>query len=80
MENLVIARLCRFLYGFETMIEAILGDACCLHIVRMTEDGGAVARTTVNKWNPAYWIGFGRCVILGDRCGSMFYRREGQTP
>lgn len=49
-------------------LEDLLDGLSCDHIVFSDKK-----QFLVRRWHPSYWIGYVRCVWLGDRCGSVYY-------
>lgn len=65
----------KILYGLEHILEGLL----CDHVVTTvswTEDKKLKCSFYVRRWHPAHWVGYVRCVWLGDLCGSAYYNER----
>lgn len=73
-QDWAVRRLCKLLYGFEYIFDALI----CDHIrIEVTRPPNAMPQITLHprRWHPSYFLGWVRCVIFGDVCGSAYYGR-----
>lgn len=61
----------KVLYGLEYVFDGLLCDHLVFTYYTTPKIGYSVY---VRKWHPSYWIGYIRCVWLGDKCGSAYYK------
>lgn len=68
-------RVCEVLIGVEHIIAGLLCDAVWTKFGPLP-GGGVWVNHKVRWWNPAAWVGWFRTIVLGDRCGSAYYKRR----
>lgn len=63
--KILLNRVYLFLEGIESIMQAFLGR--CHEVNRFN--------IVIRRWHPAHWVGWVRCVCLGDIHGSAFYQK-----
>ena len=65
----------KVLYGLEYVFEGLICDHVVFSNFRQLDKGWHFD-VYVRRWHPSHWIGYIRCVWLGDVCGSAYYKKE----
>lgn len=65
----------KILYGLEYVFDGLICDHITSTIVPL-DNGKIKIVSSVRKWHPSYWLGYIRCVWLGDKCGSAHFFPE----
>ncbi len=72
----ILRRCYLFLSGLEDMIAALTCSAYCITEATRHADGGVSLHVHLRWWAPACWVGWVRCIVFRDFCGSAYYCRE----
>ncbi len=70
----MIDRICKVLYGMESVFDGLICDHWPMWVEHLPE-GGVLLHHKLYRWHPSYWLGFIRCVCFNDKCGSARYER-----